>query len=137
MQPLTETEKKELVEAARIASQKAYAPYSSYRVGAALLTRTGKIFTGCNVENASYSLTVCAERNAVFQAVAEGEKEFMAIAIYADSDTLFPPCGACRQVLSEFADNMLVFIANRLIANETTLDRLLPDKFSLINAKKV
>lgn len=130
---LNEDRKKKLVEQAKEASLNAYAPYSKFRVGTALLTKSGKIFTGCNVENASYSLTICAERNAVFQAVAQGEREIAAIAIYVDSKVSFPPCGACRQVLSEFSTNMPVFIANKTEVRETTLAELLPDSFSLPN----
>lgn len=125
---------KDLVELAKLASQRAYAPYSKFRVGAALLTKSGKIYTGCNVENASFSLTICAERNAVFQALADGEKEFKSIAIYVDSEILFPPCGACRQVLAEFADEMEIIISNKIETTKTSLAVLLPGKFSLPNA---
>ncbi|MFO7660174.1 MAG: cytidine deaminase [Candidatus Cloacimonadaceae bacterium] len=130
---INEARKKELIELAKEASHKAYAPYSKFKVGAALLTSSGKIYTGCNVENASYSLTICAERNAVFQAVADGQKDIAAIVIYVESDQNFPPCGACRQVLAEFAQDMPVFIANRKEVMETTLAALLPEKFSLPN----
>ncbi len=128
---LSENKKNELIEQARNASQKAYAPYSGFKIGAALLTKDGKVFQGCNVENASYSMTICAERNAAFQAIAGGSHEFAAIAIYADSDKAFPPCGACRQVLAEFAQDMLVFIVNQTSTHETTLSQLLPERFSL------
>jgi len=128
---LSEAKKNELIAVAKEASEQAYAPYSKFKVGAALLTTNGKIFRGCNVENSSYSLTICAERNAIFQAVAEGEREFVAIAVYVDSDKAFPPCGACRQVLSEFASDLPVFIANRKSTSETTLAKLLPERFSL------
>lgn len=128
---LNETRKKELIELAKAASQKAYAPYSKFKVGAALLATNGKVYTGCNVENASYSMTICAERNAVFQAIADGNHEFAAIFIYVDSDRSFPPCGACRQVLAEFALDLPVFITNRNNATETSLDALLPERFSL------
>jgi cytidine deaminase len=130
---LDESKKKELIELARAASEKAYAPYSKFRVGAALLSKSGKLFCGCNVENASYSMTICAERNAVFQAVAEGITEFLAIAIYVDSDLPFPPCGACRQVLAEFADDLLVIIANKSASVVTELSKLLPERFTLVN----
>src|ERR1041384_1824474 len=92
----------DLVAAATQARENAYSPYSRFRVGAALLTRSGKIFTGCNVENISLGLTICAERNAVGAAIASGEKDFLAIAIVADFDEPVLPCGACRQVLAEF-----------------------------------
>ena len=92
----------ELYEKARAASELAYAPYSGFKVGAALLTKTGEVFTGVNVENASYGATNCAERTAIFKAVSEGCREFEAIAIVASSGDLVPPCGICRQVLAEF-----------------------------------
>jgi cytidine deaminase len=91
-----------LRERAIAASQQAYCPYSKFRVGAALLTRSGKVFRGCNVENASYGLTNCAERTAIFQMVAAGEKQFDAIVIYTPTLEPTAPCGACRQVLNEF-----------------------------------
>ncbi len=131
---INEARKTELIELAKAAAEKAYAPYSKFRVGAAVLTNSGKIYSGCNVENASFSLTICAERNAVFQAVAEGHKDIAAIVIYVDSELSFPPCGACRQVLAEFAHDMPVFIANRKETVETTLAALLPERFTLPNA---
>jgi len=104
---------KKLIEEAMKAKEKAYAEYSKFKVGAALLTKSGKIFTGVNVENASYGLTVCAERVAVFKAVSEGEREFLAIAVVSDSQEITPPCGACRQVLFEFSEDMDVIMANK------------------------
>lgn len=101
---------RELVRAAVEAREKAYAPYSGFRVGAALLTRSGRVFTGANVENASYGLSVCAERVAAFKAVAEGEREFEAIAVATGNGVL--PCGACRQVLNEFGPDMRVIVAD-------------------------
>lgn len=95
-----------LLEAAKSAAQYSYSPYSGFRVGAALLCADGNVYTGVNVENASYGLTNCAERSAVFSAVSSGKKDFTAIAIYSPDSTLpVPPCGACRQVLSEFVDH--------------------------------
>jgi cytidine deaminase len=110
---MTDAQANELVRAAHEASERAYAPYSKFSVGAALLCESGAIFTGCNVENASYGLTICAERAAVFSAVAGGERRFHALAVYAESDDPAPPCGACRQVLSEFADDMPIYLAGR------------------------
>jgi cytidine deaminase len=89
------------------------------------------VYSGCNVENASYSLTICAERTAIFKAISEGHKQFTAIAIYVDSDKVFPPCGACRQVISEFAPTIPVVYANLNETIETTMDKLLPGAFKL------
>ncbi|MEZ0248441.1 MAG: cytidine deaminase [Thermoproteus sp.] len=100
-----------LVERAREALKNAYAPYSKFRVGAAVLTKSGKIYTGANVENASYGLTVCAERVAVFKAVSEGDKDIEAVAVVVESEEPVAPCGACRQVIAEFNPNALVIMA--------------------------
>ncbi|HEU68206.1 MAG TPA: cytidine deaminase [Candidatus Acetothermia bacterium] len=100
-----------LVAAAVEARERAYAPYSGFRVGAALLSKGGRVFTGCNVENASYGLTVCAERVALFRAVSEGVREFEAIAV-ACGDSPCSPCGACRQALYEFAPDLTVILAD-------------------------
>ncbi len=116
---------------AQAASEKAYVPYSGYRVGAALRCDDGTIFTGCNVENASYSLTNCAERTAVYKAISEGKRDFEAIAIWVDADTLFPPCGACRQVLHEFSPKLKVIYGNRQEILITTIEALLPSAFTL------
>ncbi|MCB5224539.1 MAG: cytidine deaminase [Candidatus Cloacimonadaceae bacterium] len=124
-----------LLERAKTAAQQAYAPYSGYRVGAALLCDDGSIHTGCNVENASYSLTICAERNAVFNAINAGNRDFSAIAIYVDSDEIFPPCGACRQVLAEFNPRMQILYANRLGSVFSDLETLLPQAFLLQEAE--
>lgn len=97
-----------LITAAIAARLRAYAPYSQFQVGAALLAADGRIFTGCNVENLSYGLTICAERNALFAAVAAGVREFTAIAIVADTREPISPCGACRQVMAEFGDFAIV-----------------------------
>ncbi len=118
----------ELVAAAFKAREAAYVPYSGYRVGAALRDREGRVFTGCNVENVSYGLTNCAERTALFKAVSEGSREFEAIAITAEGTAPWP-CGACRQVLSEFAPNLRVLIAWDGGREESSLDALLPHSF--------
>ncbi len=130
MKPLAPKNRRRLEKAARLAAKKAYAPYSRFRVGAAVLTGTGKIFTGCNVENASYGLCNCAERTAIFTAVAAGEKEIAAIAVYTPTPATTPPCGACRQVINEFGPRALVIsFCDGGKQIETTLDRLLPDAF--------
>ncbi len=117
-----------LIEQAKQAREGAYAPYSHFPVGAALLTRSGKVFTGANVENASYGLTVCAERVAVFKAVTAGEREFQAIAIA--SSTGASPCGACRQVLAEFGlDIRVISVDMDERVREWTLEELLPASF--------
>ncbi|WP_075719897.1 cytidine deaminase [Roseburia sp. 499] len=124
-----------LIEKAIEAKENAYVPYSNFRVGAALLTKSGKIYTGCNIENVSYGATNCAERTAVFKAVSEGEKEFQAIAINGDNGDYLPPCGICRQVLSEFADDSLkVILANSAEDYKViSLGELLPGAFSSKN----
>ena len=122
---------KQLFEAAKAASENAYSPYSNFEVGAAVLTKNNKIFTGCNIENASFGVTVCAERTAIFKAVSDGEREFEAIAIYVNSDQLFPPCGVCRQVMSEFSSDMIVIYGNDKKIVESDIMKLLPESFSL------
>lgn len=120
-----------LVDEARHARERAYAPYSRFLVGAALLGRSGRVYTGCNVENASYPLTICAERTALFKAVSEGEREFEAIAVVTDTGAM--PCGACRQVLREFGGpegNLRVIVADLEDNTRTfTIDELLPAGF--------
>ncbi|MBI3585124.1 MAG: cytidine deaminase [Nitrospinae bacterium] len=101
-----------LIAEAKMAREKAYAPYSNFKVGAAVLTTDGKIFTGCNVENSSYGLTICAERAAIFNAVSSGYKKFTKIAVVTDSEPSASPCGACRQVMFEFGDDIEVIMAN-------------------------
>jgi cytidine deaminase len=121
----------DLIRVAALARQRAYAPYSKYRVGAAIRTKRNKIYSGANVENASYGLTVCAERCAVWSAVAAGEtKDYDAIAIVIDDDQLPTPCGACRQVLAEFTPDVRVVLATTAGQRKvTTLSELLPDPF--------
>jgi len=101
-----------LVEAALAARENAHAPFSKFRVGAAVEDQTGRIFTGCNVENATYGLTICAERVAVFKAISEGARKFTRIAVAADTEILTPPCGACRQILWEFCGNAELILVN-------------------------
>lgn len=121
----------ELLEAARAAKEGAYAPYSRFRVGAALVGKSGRIYTGANVENASYSVTCCAERVALFKAVTDGERDFTALAVTSDSDSLTYPCGVCRQALNEFSPDMHVLSSsNDLKYEKTTLEKLLPHAFS-------
>lgn len=129
-------EYRELIAAAVKAKESAYAPYSKFRVGAALLTKGGKIYTGCNIENVSFSATNCAERTAVFKAVSEGEKEFEAIVVNGDNNDYLPPCGICRQVLAEFCDldTFVVILANsEHDYRVTTLGELLPAAFLKLN----
>jgi cytidine deaminase len=117
-----------LIRRAIEARERAYAPYSGYAVGAALLGKSGRVYTGCNVENAVYPLGICAERVAVFKAVSEGELEFVAIAVATDNGG--SPCGSCRQVLREFGVDIVVLIADTAGAfRETTIEALLPDSF--------
>lgn len=120
------------------AKEYAYVPYSHFRVGAALLTKSGKVYTGCNIENVSFGATNCAERTAVFKAVSEGEREFEKIVINGEHGDYLPPCGICRQVLLEFADASLqVILANDAQDYKiTTLGELLPGAFGIENLQK-
>lgn len=120
-----------LVKMALRARERAYAPYSGFAVGAALLTRSGKVFLGCNVENASYGLSLCAERVAIFKAVSEGHREFVALAVVADTEGPDTPCGACRQVMAEFGDVRVIMANLRGQQTVRTSSQLLPDAFSL------
>lgn len=115
---------------AKQASENAYAPYSKFKVGAALLTKSGRVFLGCNVENASFGATICAERTAVSNAVSEGEREFLKIAVYASSNSA--PCGICRQILAEFSkDIMVIFYDKEKNMIEKSVAELLPYGFEL------
>ena len=109
---LRASEFESLISAAKTARENAHAAYSNFRVGAGLRASSGRIFGGCNVENATYGLTVCAERVAIFKAISEGERGFDAIAVVTDTDALTPPCGACRQLIWEFCGNVPVILAN-------------------------
>lgn len=126
---LNEESAQDLVRRAIAARRLAYVPYSKFPVGAALLTRSGKIYTGCNVENASYGLTVCAERVAIWKAISEGETEFVALAVATNIGG--SPCGACRQVMAEFAPDMPVLVADLSgQATATSVAELLPLAFT-------
>lgn len=117
-------------EAAKV-RERAYAPYSNYKVGAALLGKSGKIYTGCNVENASYGAAICAERSAVVKAVSEGERMFTALAVVTDSPKPGAPCGICRQFLSEFGLDLRIILANlQGVTIESTLREYLPAAFT-------
>ncbi len=128
--------KEKLIDLAFAAMDKAYAPYSGYKVGAALLSRSGRVFSGCNVENAAYGPTNCAERTAFFKAVSEGEREFSAIAVVGGKDgnvkDLFVPCGVCRQVMAEFCDGDFEIIVAKSPEEYSvfTLSEMLPMGFS-------
>ena len=126
---MTEQEIQKLIDRAIVAREKTYSPYSHFGVGAALLCEDGGIYEGCNIENASYGLTNCAERTAIFKAVSEGHKRFKALVVVADTDGPCSPCGACRQVISEFE---IPYIIMAILKGEYTvveLDELLPCRF--------
>lgn len=127
---LTDEERQFLIDLANETRRRAYAPYSGYSVGAALRTRSGRIYTGVNVESAAYPTTMCAERVAVYKAVSEGEREFEVIAVVTDNGG--SPCGGCRQVLAEFGLETIVLIANRFgrMLQQTTVGELLPGAFT-------
>ena len=127
---ITQQEKQSLIDLANTARQRAYVPYSRYAVGAALRTKSGRTFTGVNVENAAYPQTMCAERVAIFKAVSEGEKEFEVISVVTDNGG--SPCGGCRQVMAEFGLDTVVLMADGTgrIVKETTVRDLLPEAFT-------
>lgn len=128
--PLPDSTLTALTAAAKEASTRAYAPYSEFPVGAAVLTESGEIFIGCNVENASYGLTICGERNAVFAAVAAGHRRLVACAIHVPGQEVAAPCGACRQVLREFGPMMdVISTSGSGKQMRATLDALLPHSF--------
>lgn len=109
--------------------ENAYCPYSNFKVGAAILTSNGNIYGGCNIENSSFGATICAERSAISNALAHGEKEFLAIAITADKPNIFP-CGICRQVLSEFGDILVLIVNNKEDYQTYNLSQLIPQSFT-------
>ncbi len=123
-------EKDKLIMAAQAAREHAYAPYSQFRVGAAVLGKSGRIYSGCNVENASYGLSNCAERTAVFKAVSEGEQFLVALAVVADTPRPVAPCGACRQVMAEFRINKVIMCNTHGEQNIASLEELLPYSFT-------
>ncbi len=122
---------RELVDNAKKARDNSYSPYSEYPVGAALLTKGGKIYTGCNVENSSFSLTCCAERVALFKAVSEGERKFTKIAVVSSEKKPILPCGTCRQALYEFAPNLNIIVLHDNEIKTFLLKELLPEGFTL------
>ncbi|MDU9692851.1 cytidine deaminase [Priestia aryabhattai] len=121
-----------LIDEAKKAREMAYVPYSKFKVGAALLTKDGKVYRGCNIENAAYSMCNCAERTALFKAYPEGDKEYAALAVVADTDRPVSPCGACRQVISELCPKEMKVILTNLKNDiqELTVEELLPGAFS-------
>ena len=119
-----------LISAAKQARENAHAPFSDFRVGAAVRANSGRVYAGCNIENASYSLTCCAERVAIFKALSEGERGFEAIAVVAETDNLTPPCGACRQIIWEFCGDVPVILANlKGKIEQESAGKLLPRPF--------
>jgi cytidine deaminase len=130
---MTNEERQSLIDFANEARKRAYVPYSNYRVGAALRTKSGRIYTGVNVESAAYPTTMCAERVAVYKAVSEGEREFEVIAVVTDNGG--SPCGGCRQVLAEFGLETVVLIADGAgqLVSETTVGKLLPLAFTPVH----
>ncbi|MED0985384.1 cytidine deaminase [Bacillus paramycoides] len=130
-------DKKKYIEEANKMLSKAYIPYSKFPVGAALVTKEGKIYTGCNIENAAYGLCNCAERTAIFKAVSEGERDFSYLVITGETDGPISPCGACRQVIAEFCDpKMPVLLTNvKGDEKEVTVEQLLPGAFSIEDLK--
>src|SRR4029079_11992831 len=122
----------DLIKQAGKAREKAYVPYSNFPVGAALLAQDGKVYSGCNIENAAYGMANCAERTAIFKAISEGDREFKALAVIADTDRPVPPCGACRQVIAELCpQDMPVVLANlKGDTQHLTVKDLLPFAFS-------
>lgn len=127
---MSEENFEELIATAKAARLQSVAPFSNFLVGAALKTADGKVYTGCNVESASYGLTVCAERVAIWKALSEGEREFTELAIVADTGQLTPPCGTCRQIIHEFCKNAIIVLANLKGETQTcNIKELLPRAF--------
>ena len=128
---MTKSTQARLLRAARVAAKNAYAPFSKLKVGAAVLTANGHIFSGCNIENSSYGLTVCAERVAIFKAVSAGGREIKAVLVYADTANLTPPCGACLQAINEFSEDPDIVLSNGTSTKTYRLKELLPLGFRL------
>jgi cytidine deaminase len=128
---MTKSTQARMLRAARAAAKNAYAPFSEFKVGAAVLTAKGHIFSGCNIENSSYGLTICAERVAIFKAVSVGERKIEAVLVYADTTKLTLPCGACLQVISEFSENPEIVLSNGRSTKTYRLRELLPLGFRL------
>jgi cytidine deaminase len=127
---LSEKSLQELIEIAKTARLHSVAPFSNFLVGAAIRTADGKVYTGCNVESASYGLTVCGERVAIWKALSEGEREFTELAIVADTESLTPPCGTCRQIIWEFAKHAKIILSNlKGETQECSIKELLPRAF--------
>jgi cytidine deaminase len=137
MNDVDETLLRDLIERAKNALAKAYCPYSTFPVGAALLTETGKVYTGCNIENASYGLTICAERNAVFHMVADSKQRIRAVVVYTPTEQPSAPCGACRQVINEFGpDAVVVSACDGAQVLRKKLSELLPESFGPANLQQ-
>ncbi len=128
---MTKSTQTRMLRAARIVAKNAYAPFSKLKVGAVVLTEDGRIFSGCNVENSSYGLTVCAERVAIFKAVSAGQPRIRALLVHTDTESLTPPCGACLQVISEFSENPEIALSNGRSSKTFRLRELLPIRFRL------
>lgn len=127
-----------LAKRALTARKHSYSPYSRFRVGAALLTSSGKVFTGCNIESSSYSLTICAERTALFKAVSEGHTSFKAMAIATDEEGFTSPCGACRQVIMDLAGNIDIILVHKSGKTQLlTMEELLPRAFTKHNLDRL
>ena len=129
---MSEVDSQSLIAAAQRARLQSVAPFSKFLVGAAVRTANGKVYTGCNIESASYGLTVCAERVAIWKALSEGERQFTELAVVADTESLTPPCGTCRQIIWEFAKNATIIFANLKGESETFhMKDLLPRAFDV------
>ena len=135
---MKKNQRTELIARAVAAKETSYSPYSKFRVGAAILTDDGTIFSGCNVENASYGLAICAERNAIFQAAFAGKRKVVAVAVTSDEPTFLTPCGACRQVISEFADGgaEIILVTSKGRTKSLKFEKIFPTPPALSQLKK-